>query len=161
MNPLTRHTPSNARALPSKAHIALLLFGICISACAKETPQSLAEHLASAYKAGDLNAAMAVFDLRDAPAEVQSMAVGTLSDCFGEFTCTVAAVGLNDEFKQDMAKISANPDLEFAVPPLGLIEVKGYAPIKPGAKPEMTLTMPYGSVDGKYKIISEHNTMLL
>ncbi len=158
MNRTTRSEAFHLYPARARAFIALVLLGLCLAACARETPQGLAKHLAAAYKAGDLNEAMTWFDLRDTPAIVQMMAIDTVSDCYGEFDCTVEAVPLSDEFKQDMAKINANPNREFAVQPLGLIEVKGFAHNTPGAKPEMTSTMPYGMVDGMYKIITERRT---
>jgi hypothetical protein len=132
--------------------LALGFSTIC-AACGGESADQLASSLDAAFKAGDMDAALALLDSKGVPAMAMSVYMDNVNDCFAGYTCTVSMEPLSDAFKKEIPVQREKNGVEFSTTPEGIIKIAEVAPESKG-----TVELPYAKVDGKYKIIGMHYT---
>ena len=135
-----------------------------LAGCGGDSPGALAKRLEDALKAGDMDAAIALVEWRDTPAELRFFYMHLLPDCFERHVCAVTTSALTDEFREHTAAQAKTQGAEYRVAPEGTIEVVGKLPADAPHKSDgtsregMNLSMPYARIDGRYKIITMHYT---
>jgi hypothetical protein len=127
----------------------VLVLATIATAHAADDAQALASKLAAAYKAGNIDAALALFNTKN-PQAIIEVYVDSVSDCFEDnlkdYRCTVTAAPTPDEVVQGIAQHA----IDSQPAPEGVIYVtKKSSTSKPY---EHTLAFPYAKVDGKFVI---------
>jgi hypothetical protein len=131
---------------------ATLLFALGASACTgASNPEGLAKGLQDALAQGNADAVLASADLRGAPAMAVFMLADLPNDCDEGATCTVSLKPLDAEWKSDNEKQMAAEGAEWGAMPEGLLAVSTRDAGEGGGSSELSL--PYGKVDGQYRIV--------
>jgi hypothetical protein len=139
----------------------ILRFGVptltCIGmlACAGATadPQALAKQLETALSSGNIEAARALADIADAPADLHFYFFDQVRECAAESKCTVSTAPIDDEFRQQMSEQAKQYGAETPTSAEGLIVVNARAVDGSGSG---AMKMPYAKVNGQYKLIPLH-----
>ena len=113
-------------------------------------PEALARKLAVAYKAGDMDAALALFDMHHGQSMSQHYFMQLVLDCFEKYTCTISPGPLEEEFKKRLANNDIQSKSIFDPMPEGQMNIDK-KPNKAGAR-EYKEWLPYAKVDGAYKV---------
>jgi hypothetical protein len=133
----------------ARSLVFMVAMSLSLSACGS-SPDSLAADLQKALEAGDMAAAKRLALLDGTPADLRFFYLSMVADCAKQSeVCTVTTAPLDDEFKADLVEQKAKQSIEPAVAPEGLVVVASKSESGSG-----TMRMPYGKVDGKYRLVS-------
>lgn len=136
--------------------LAPLFLALPLAACA-EGPDSLKSALQNALDTGNGTAVIALADLKGAPAMAHYLLLSMVDQCSDKKVCKVELTPITPEWEKRSAESAARQGLEPKLKPEGLLRVTGKArDAKPDAKNEMTTTLPYANVDGKYRLVGQH-----
>lgn len=117
---------------------------------AASTPAALAKALQSALDKGDFEAARAIADIDDAPADLHFFFFDNVRECASEATCTVTTAAADDALRQDLKQ---QAERLHAQPPAVDGVVKVAIKSKDGSG-SGTMEMPYAKVGNEYKLTS-------
>jgi len=133
---------------------ATLCLALTTAGCADaaSTPQALAKAAQAAFDRGDFDAARALADLEDAPAELQFFYFDNVRECAGDSRCTVATTPVDAKFRKEWSE-QAKREHADAPPIEGLLTVtmKG----KDGSS-SGTMQMPYARLGANYRLVTLH-----
>ena len=113
-------------------------------------PEVLASKLAAAYKAGDMDAALALFDAHHGQSASQRYFMQLVLGCFEDFTCTVSPGPLEEKFKKELANNDGQGKWYYDPMPEGQLNI-----VKKSNRPESKEykeSLRYAKVDGVYKV---------
>jgi hypothetical protein len=113
-------------------------------------PEALASKVATAFKAGDMDAALALYDTHHDQSLYRRSYMTLVLDCFEEFSCTISPGPLDEELKKELAKSDSERELDFDPTPEGQMNIIKKPSI--GESHESNEWLPYAKVDGTYKI---------
>jgi hypothetical protein len=128
----------------TKAFFAVVALIVPQFTFAAATPVELAAKLKAAIDAKDIDAASKLVAWEQAPIPAHRVFKMSVADCFGA-QCKVETAEMPEEEKKPQA------DYQFSVPPEGKLKI---------TQPDGSegLSMPYGKVNGDYKIILGQQT---
>ena len=136
--------------------LALLSLAVMpLVACGGGSPESLAKDVQTIFEKGDMDAALKLADLDTTPAQLRFFYLDGVNDCGKPDTaCTAKAEPLDDAFKKRLESLGPQ-GLESVGAPEGVIVVEQKSA---DGKSSGKLRMPYGKVDGKYRIVTQRYT---
>jgi hypothetical protein len=135
--------------LPILALLLPLAAACPASVQAASTPAALAKAFQTALDKGDFDAARKLADIDGAPAELHFFFFNMVRECSADATCSVSAVAVDDEMREQFAEHAEAPKLE------GMLAVESKSKTGYGSG---TMEMPYAKVGSDYKLVSIHFT---
>jgi hypothetical protein len=130
--------------------VGFVAVGSVYGADGPSNPEALAKKLAAAIKAGDMDAALALYDTHHGLSADRGNYMREVLGCFEEFSCTISPGPLDEDFKKELAKDDSERELDFDPAPEGQMNIVK----KPrnAQSQERKVWRPYAKVDGTYKI---------
>jgi hypothetical protein len=122
--------------------------GVVLGCVSDASAQALDRRIQSALDAADMDALLAVAELRESPADVWFMYLDLVNDCVSGTKCIVSLGPVDGAFTERQKQDSTERGLEWPAPVQGLVVITMTAT---GGKGRTT--MPYGTVGGQPKVL--------
>lgn len=127
---------------------AMCTIGVVLGCVFEANAQALDRRIQSALDAADMDALLAVAELRESPAEVWFTYLDLVNDCASGTKCVVSLGPVDDAFAQRQKQDATERGLEWPAPVQGLVVITMTAKDGKGRT-----TMPYGAVAGQPKVL--------